>query len=63
MSSSSTVDSYTTDSLTTDEMLTAIEYNTRMTAQGISHIFICGIVLLSFLAAWIVIKRWYFGGV
>lgn len=56
-------DSSTTDELTTDELIQAIEYNTRMTSQGIGHIFILGIVLLGGFATWIVIKKWYFGGV
>lgn len=56
-------DSFTTDELTTDELIQAIEYNTRMTSQGIGHIFVLGIVLLGGFATWIVIKKWYFGGV
>lgn len=61
--SSSTADSSAIDELTTDELISAIEYNTRMTSQGIGHIFILGIVLLGGFATWIVIKKWYFGGV
>lgn len=54
---------YTTDDMTTDEMLVAIEYNTRMAAQGISHIFSIMLVLLCFFAVWAVFKKWFFGGV
>ncbi len=56
-------DESTTDSLTTSDYLAKIEYNTRMSSLGISHIFSIGIVLLSAMATWIVLKRWFFGGV
>jgi len=56
-------ESSTTDSLTTDEYFNRIEYNTRMTSEGIAHIFITMLVLLGAMGAWIVLKRWYFGGV
>lgn len=61
--SSSSLSRYDNDELTTDEMLHSIEYHTRMTSQGISHIFAISIFLLGAAAAWVVIKRWYFGGV
>ena len=54
----------TTDELTTtDELLTQIEYNTRMASVGISHIFIIGLVVLVFIAMWAIFKKWYWGGV
>lgn len=56
-------DEYTTDELTTDELLYKIEYNTRMTSVGVSHIYITGLVLLAAAFLWIIIKKWYFGGV
>lgn len=56
-------ESFTTDSLTTDEYLNRIEYNTRMTSEGIAHIFITILVLLGAMGTWVVLKRWYFGGV
>lgn len=56
-------DESTTDSLTTSDYLSKIEYNTRMTSLGISHIFSIGLVLLAGIATWIVLKRWFFGGV
>lgn len=52
-----------TDSLTTSDYLAKIEYNTRMSSLGISHIFSIGLVLLAGIATWIVLKRWFFGGV
>ena len=51
------------DSLTTSDYLAKIEYNTRMSSLGISHIFSIGLVLLAGIATWIVLKRWFFGGV
>lgn len=56
-------DELVTDEMTTTELLQSIEYNTRMTSQGVAHIFTIGIVLLAAMATWIIIKRWYFGGV
>lgn len=57
------VDESMTDSLTTSDYLAKIEYNTRMSSLGISHIFSIGLVLLAGIATWIVLKRWFFGGV
>lgn len=51
------------DSYTTDQLLTQIEYNTRMTSQGVAHIFTVGIVLLGAMAVWVIIQKWFFGGV
>lgn len=56
-------DESVTDSLTTSDYLAKIEYNTRMSSLGISHIFSIGLVLLAGIATWIVLKRWFFGGV
>lgn len=56
-------DESTTDSLTTSDYLAKIEYNTRMSSLGISHIFSIGLVLLAGISTWIVLKRWFFGGV
>lgn len=61
--SSSLLSPYDNDDMTTDEMMHSIEYHTRMTSQGISHIFAISIFLLGAAAAWVIIKRWYFGGV
>ena len=61
--SSFSFDEYTTDELTTDELLYKIEYNTRMTSVGVSHIYITGLVLLAVAFLWIIIRKWYFGGV
>lgn len=65
---SSVIDSRPTDesqleSLTTSDYLQKIEYNTRMSSLGIAHVFSVGIVLLAGIATWIIIKRWFFGGV
>lgn len=51
------------DSLTTDELLSSIEYNTRMASQGIAHIFTLSIFILGAMGVWIILKKWYFGGV
>ena len=51
------------DSLTTDELLSSIEYNTRMASQGIGHLFTLAIFLLGAMGVWIILKKWYFGGV
>jgi hypothetical protein len=58
------VDELTTaDELTTDEILMKIEYNTRMTSLGVSHIFSVGLVLIGALAVWVIFHKWFFGGV
>lgn len=51
------------DEVSTDSLLQQIELNTRMTAQGISHIFSMIIVLLAVIAVWTIIHKWFFGGV
>lgn len=51
------------DEVSTDSLLQQIEVNTRMTAQGISHIFSMIIVLIAVLAVWTIIHKWFFGGV
>lgn len=53
---------YPTDEETTTEMeyLQAIEYNTRMTSLGVSHLFMTGLVLLVFAFLWVILKRWFF---
>ncbi len=56
-------ESSSADSLTTDQLLTQIEYNTRMSSQGIAHIFTTAIVLLGCMAVWVIIHKWFFGGV
>lgn len=56
-------ESSSVDSLTTDQLLTQIEYNTRMTSQGVAHIFTTAIVLLGAMAVWVIIHKWFFGGV
>lgn len=56
-------ESSSADSLTTDQLLTQIEYNTRMTSQGVAHIFTTAIVLLGAMAVWVIIHKWFFGGV
>ncbi len=53
----------TSDQLTTDEILLKIEYNTRMTSIGISHIFSVALVLIGALAVWIILRKWFYGGV
>ena len=57
------VDESQTESLTTSDYLQKIEYNTRMSSLGIAHIFSIGIVLIAGIATWIIIKRWFYGGV
>lgn len=57
------VDESQTDSLTTSDYLQKIEYNTRMSSLGIAHIFSVSIVLIAGIATWIIIKRWFYGGV
>lgn len=44
-------------------LLQKIEYNTNMISHGISHIFFVSLVLLGGFAAWVILKRWFFGGV
>lgn len=51
------------DEVTTDQLLSQIELNTRMTSQGISHIFSMFIILLAVIAVWTIIHKWFFGGV
>ena len=51
------------DSLTTCDYLEKIEYNTRMSSLGIAHIFSVSIVLIAGIATWIILKRWFYGGV
>lgn len=53
----------TSDELTTDEILLKIEYNTRMASIGISHIFSVGLVLIGGIALWIILRKWFYGGV
>lgn len=53
----------TADELTTDEILMKIEYNTRMTSIGVSHIFSVGLVLIAGFAVWIILRKWFYGGV
>lgn len=62
-SQSYVVDEYTTDELTTEEILLKIEYNTRMTSLGVSHIFSVALVLMGAFAVWIILRKWFFGGV
>lgn len=56
-------DEIQTESLTTSDYLQKIEYNTRMSSLGIAHIFSIGIVLIAGISTWIIIKRWFYGGV
>ena len=56
-------DEIQTESLTTSDYLQKIEYNTRMSSLGIAHIFSIGIVLIVGISTWIIIKRWFYGGV
>lgn len=57
------VDESQLDSLTTSDYLEKIEFNTRMSSLGIAHIFSVSIVLIAGIATWIIIKRWFYGGV
>lgn len=61
--SSLILDESQVDEVSTDSLLQQIEVNTRMTAQGISHIFSMIIVLIAVLAVWTIIHKWFFGGV
>ena len=60
MNDSSILDEVVTDTMTTDELLQSIEYNTRMVNLGVSHIFVTGLVILSIVFLYLIMKRWYF---
>lgn len=50
---------------TTDEtyLLQKIEYNTRLSAIGTSHLFSLGLFAVGAIALWIILKRWFFPNV
>lgn len=58
------VDTIVTDGMTTEEQMLEYakhtEYNTRMGTLGINNLYVLAIVVLAFIAIYMMIKRWYF---
>lgn len=63
-SSSADIDSIVTDGMTTEEQMLSYakhtEYNTRMSTLGINNLYVLAIVVLAFIAIYMMLKRWYF---
>lgn len=62
VSSYSDTDSYVSyDSVS--EKLDVIHSDLQHIGQGVDHIFVCALLLVTIKALWTIFDKWYFGGV
>lgn len=58
------IDAIVTDGMTTEQQSIAyakqIEYNTRMSMLGLNNLYVLALVVLAFVAIYMMLKRWYF---